>query len=322
MSDTLLSGVSDAVVIAVDLGGSSMKGAIVSESGRTLTTETRATPSAEVVDAVVDLVRHLSDAAAAQGHRVAAAGVVTPGMVDETSGSVVYASNLDWRDVPLRDLLRARLEFPVAVGHDVRAAGLAEHLLGAARGSRDFVLVPIGTGVAAALVTAGHTITGALGAGGEVGHIPVVPGGEVCPCGQRGCLEVYASGGGVARRYAARGGAALSSREIVGRLGSDPLADEVWGDAVRVLSQGLAILTLLLDPRVIVIGGGFAQAGETLLTPVRHGLAGLLAWRESPQVVQSLLGNEAGRTGAAILAFRAAGLGAVVSTWSAVPVPT
>jgi glucokinase len=321
MSDTFLSGVSDAVVIAVDLGGSSMKGAIVSESGRTLTTETRATPGADVVDALFELVRHLADTAAAHGHRVAAAGVVTPGMVDETSGSVVYASNLDWRDVPLRDLLSARLEFPVAVGHDVRAAGLAEQLLGAARGSRDFVLVPIGTGVAAALVTAGHTITGALGAGGEVGHIPVVPGGEVCPCGQRGCLEVYASGGGVARRYAARGGAALSSRDIVSRLGSDPLADEVWGDAVRVLSQGLAILTLLLDPREIVIGGGFAQAGETLLAPVRHGLAGLLAWRDSPRIVQSLLGDEAGRTGAAILAFRAAGLGPVVDTWSvSVPV--
>ena len=264
------------------------------------------------MDDLVELLRHLADTAAMHGHPVAAAGVVTPGIVDEASGSVVYASNLDWRDVPLLDLLRARLAFPVAVGHDVRAAGLAEQLLGAARGSQDFVLVPMGTGVAAALVTAGHTITGALGAGGEFGHIPVVPGGEECPCGQRGCLEVYASGGGVARRYAAMGGAAYSSREIVARLGWDQLADEVWGDAVRVLAQGLAILTLLLDPRVIVIGGGFAQAGETLLGPVRERLADLLVWRDRPEVVQSVLGDEAGRTGAAILAFHAAGLGAVV----------
>lgn len=308
----------DAVVIAVDLGGSSMKGAVVSDSGRTLFTETRSTPDIEVVEALVQLLLHLADTAAAHGHPVAAAGIVTPGIVDEASGSVVYASNLDWRDVPLLDLLRSRLAIPVAVGHDVRAAGLAEQLLGAARGSQDFVLVPMGTGVAAALVSAGRTITGALGAGGEFGHIPVVPGGEECPCGQRGCLEVYASGGGVARRYAARGGAVYSSREIVARLGSDALADEVWGDAVRVLAQGLAILTLLLDPRVIVIGGGFAQAGEALLGPVRDGVAELLAWRDRPEIVQSMLGDEAGRTGAAILAFRAAGLGSVVETWSTV----
>ena len=140
----------------------------------------------------------------------------------------------------------------------------------------------------------------------------MVPGGEECPCGQRGCLEVYASGGGVARRYVAMGGAEYSSREIVARLGFDQLADQVWGDAVRVLAQGLAILTLLLDPRVIVIGGGFAQAGETLLGPVRERLADLLVWRDRPEVVQSVLGDEAGRTGAAILAFHAAGLGAVV----------
>ena len=312
---------SDAVVIAVDLGGSSMKGALVSSSGRTVATESRPTPAVDVVDALVDLVHHLAGTAAGLGHPVAAAGVVTPGMVDEESGSVIYASNLDWRDVPLLELLRTRIDIPVAVGHDVRATGLAEQLLGAARGSRDFVLVPIGTGVAAALVTAGHTITGALGAGGEVGHIPVVPGGEPCPCGQHGCLEVYASGGGVARRYAARGGASLTSRQIVARLGADPLADEVWADAVRVLAQGLAILTLLLDPRVIVLGGGFAQAGEALFAPVREQLSGLLAWRDSPTVVQSLLGGEAGRTGAAILAFRAAGMGQVVDGWAVAAVP-
>ncbi len=308
-------------MIAVDLGGSSMKGAVVSETGRTLATETRVTPQVEVVDALVGLVRHLSDLAAEHGHPVAAAGIVTPGMVDEATGTVLYASNLDWRDVPLLDMLRARLDFPVAVGHDVRAAGLAEQLLGAARGSRDFVLVPIGTGVAAALVTGGHPITGALGAGGEFGHIPVVPGGELCPCGQRGCFEVYASGGGLARRYAARCGVDRSSREIVARLGSDALADVVWADAISVLAQGLAILTLLVDPRVIVIGGGFAQAGETLLAPARERLAGLLAWRDRPEVVQSQLGGEAGRIGAAILAFRAAGRGALVDDWSVASVP-
>ncbi|RNE64150.1 ROK family protein [Cryobacterium tepidiphilum] len=303
------------VVLAVDLGGSAMKGAVIGENGEVIASETRATPRLQLIDALVELLEALRRAAGDRGYRVVAAGVVTPGIVDEDTGVVLYASNLHWRDVPLRGLLAERMPFPVAIGHDVRAAGLAEQLLGAARGSDDFVLVTIGTGVAAALITAGHTITGAAGAAGEFGHIPVVPGGEVCACGQIGCLEVYASAAGVTRRYAALGGAARSSREIVSRLGSDPLADAVWADATRVLAQGLAIMTLLLDPAVVVLGGGFSQAGSALLTPVTAGLAAGLAWREAPEVRLSHLGGNAGRTGAAILAFRAAGRGAVVDGW-------
>jgi glucokinase len=263
----------------------------------------------------VELLHALRRAADVRGHQVVAAGVVTPGIVDEDNGMVLYASNLRWRDVPLLDLLAERMPFPVAIGHDVRAAGLAEQLLGAARGSDDFVLVTIGTGVAAALISDGRTITGATGAAGEFGHIPVVPGGEVCACGQIGCLEVYASAAGVTRRYAALGGDVRSSRDIVSRLGTDPVAQAVWADATRVLGQGLAIMTLLLDPAVIVLGGGFSQAGSALLAPVTTGLADGLAWRGAPEVRLSHLGGNAGRTGAAIRAFRAAGRGAVVDGW-------
>lgn len=305
----------DAVVLAVDLGGSTMKGAVVAENGAVIVSETRPTPRLRVIDALVELLQALRQAADVRGYHVAAAGVVTPGIVDEDTGVVLYASNLRWRDVPLLDLLAERMPFPVAIGHDVRAAGLAEQLLGAARGCDDFVLVTIGTGVAAALISAGRTITGAAGAAGEFGHIPVVPGGEVCACGQIGCLEVYASGAGVTRRYAALGGDERSSRDIVARLGSDPLADTIWADATRVLAQGLTIMTLLLDPAVVVLGGGFSQAGSALLAPVAAGLANGLAWRGAPEVRLSHLGGDAGRTGAAIHAFRAAGRGAVVDGW-------
>ncbi|MGH1524279.1 ROK family protein [Leifsonia sp. L25] len=188
----------------------------------------------------------------------------------------------------------------------MRAAGLAERTYGAAQGSDDFVLVPIGTGVAAALVTAGGTITGATGAAGEFGHIPVIPGGEQCTCGQRGCLEVYMSGAGVARRYREAGGEPLSTRRIVARLGSDPLADRVWGEAVDVLAQGLTILTLLLDPKVIVLGGGVSHAGDALFAPLEHAVSAGLAWRERPAIVRSGLGGDAGRAGAGLLAFTVA----------------
>lgn len=305
------------VVLAVDLGGSSMKGAVVTEHGHAVIQEQQPTPAFGIVDELIKLLIQLEDRAVGQGLTVIAAAVVTPGIVDEACGIIRYASNLDWREVPLRALLDKRFGFPIAIGHDVRAAGLAEQLLGAAHGSDEFVLVPIGTGVAATMVTRGETSRGFTGATGEFGHIPVVPDGEVCPCGQRGCLENYASGGGLARRYAAFGGMPSSAREIVDRLGTDPLADQVWADAVRVLAQGLTIMTLLMDPEVIVIGGGFAQAGDALLRPLRASLANGLAWREAPDVLLSTVGVDAGRIGAAILAFKAAGLSAVVEEWPA-----
>lgn len=293
-----------------------MKGAIVTVGGVTIGGESKRTPGTEIVESLVRLLRALQNQAQDLGHPVIGAGVVTPGIVDEATGVVLYASNLDWRDLPLLDILQSHFTFPIAVGHDVRAAGLAEHLLGAARGADDFVLLPIGTGVAAALVTASRTITGATGAAGEVGHIPVIPGGEVCTCGQRGCLEVYVSGAGVSRRYRQRTGKSLSSREVVQLLGSDAAADEVWSDAVQVLAQGLAIMTLMLDPRIIVLGGGFSRAGDALLSPVRAALKDGLAWRSRPEVVLSMLGGEAGTIGAAILAVQAAGQGSAVEHWS------
>lgn len=280
-----------------------MKGAVVAEGGGVVAELTRPTPTSGILGALVTLFHDLR--ATAEGD-VVGAGVATPGMLDEQRGIVHYASNLDWRDVPLLDILEDELRLPVAVGHDVRAAGLAERTFGAARGSSDFALVPIGTGVAAALVTAGGTITGATGAAGEFGHIPVVPDGEPCTCGQHGCLEVYMSGAGVARRYREAGGEPLSARRIVARLGADPLADRIWGEAVAVLAQGLTILTLLLDPKVIVLGGGVSQAGDALFAPLEHAVSAGLTWRQRPAIVRSGLGEDAGRAGAGLLAFGAA----------------
>jgi len=294
------------VVLAVDLGGTGMKGAVVAEDGATVAESTLATPADGILAALVEMLGGLRRTAADAGHDVVGAGVAAPGMLDEQRGLVHYASNLGWHDVPLLDILRSELKLPVAVGHDVRAAGLAERTVGAARGFGDFALVPIGTGVAAALISSGGTVTGATGAAGEFGHIPVIPGGEPCTCGQRGCLEVYMSGAGVARRYRAAGGDALSTRRIVDRLGEDPLADSIWSEALDVLAQGLNILTLLLDPGLIVLGGGVSHAGDALFGPLGDRMSAGLAWRERPPVVQSALGGDAGRAGAALLAFAAA----------------
>ena len=307
-------------VLAIDVGGTSMKGAVVTRDGRPVHVDRWPTlPAQDTVRAIAGHLRSLSDVARDLDLDVVAAGVVTPGMIDEASGTVVYASNLDWRDLPLRALLTEATGLPVATGHDVRTAGLAEQLLGAARGVEDFALVTIGTGVAAALVTDGRPVTGAGGAAGEFGHIPMVPGGEACTCGQFGCLEVYASGAGLARRYLARTGVALPAEDVVARLGADADADRVWAEAMAVLAQGLVTATLLLDPTTFVLGGGFTAAGDALLQPVRAQLAAGLAWRSAPPVRVAELGSEAGWIGAAALALRHAGHGDALRSWTPLP---
>jgi glucokinase len=304
-------------VLAVDVGGMTIKSAIVRADGHAVHSESWPTPSGaeRVIEELGNLLIAMKSRAESAGLRVIAVRVVCPGIIDDESGIVRYASNLDWRNVPLATLMGERIGIPVVVGHDVRAAGLAEQLLGAAVGASDFVHIPIGTGVAAALFESGAVILGATRSPGEVGHMPVFPDGESCTCGQRGCLEVYMSGAGLARRYLARGGEPLDAETIVARLDTDPIAHEVWADAVRALCLGLATMTLLLDPALIVLGGGLSRAGDALLVPLRISLDQQLAWREAPRVEISTLGSNAGLIGASILAFRSVGMDAFVDHW-------
>jgi glucokinase len=294
-------------VLAVDVGGTTVKGALVGTDGRiqhSLTAPSEADD--DPVKAIRSLCVRLRDDAVRLGAAPAAIGVVTPGLVDEDEGVVRYAANLNLRDVPLRALIRDDLGLPVSVGHDARAAGIAEAV---ALGLDDFLLLPLGTGIAAAIVVRGTPLPGSTRAAGEVGHIPVYPGGEPCSCGQKGCLEVYASAGGLARRYTRLSGrSGMDSREIAAAAGTDPVARQVWDDATLALGTALATLTLTLDPARIVLGGGLADAGDVFFEPVRAALRNALAWREPPPVVRSVFGARAALIGAAVMARREAGL--------------
>lgn len=295
-------------VIGVDVGGTTAKGVVVeAECGTVIDSASRETTGCSALEEILVLCEELRESAASAGYAVLGVGVVTPGIVNEATGVVEYATNLKWKNVALRAALEERLEIPVRIGHDVRAAGLAESRLGVAQGLDDFIMVPLGTGIAAAVMTGGVMVTGSGAAAGEFGHMPVYPHGEQCACGQLGCLETYASAASIARRYEHRAGGQLSAEEIIARLSDDEHAAAVWNEAVEALAFGLASLVVMLDPALVVLGGGLSNAGPALTEPVHAKLTELLTWREAPPVVASEFGAGGGQVGAVMLAFEAAG---------------
>lgn len=261
--------------------------------------------AAAVVESVLDFaaelhaygVRHL-------GGPAAAAGVAVPGIVDAENGIAVYAANLGWRDLPLRALLAERLGVPVALGHDVRTGGLAEGRIGAGRGADRFLFLALGTGIAGAIGIDGRIEPGAHGYAGEIGHIVIRPGGPPCGCGLRGCLERLASASAVGAAWAAASGdpdadAADCAKAVAS---GDPRAAAVWHDAVAALADGLVTAITLLDPRVLIVGGGLAEAGETLFTPLRAAVGERVTFQQLPALVPGALGDTAGCLGASLLA--------------------
>jgi len=195
---------------------------------------------------------------------------------------------------------------PVILDHDVRAAGLAELELGAGRGAHEMLFVALGTGIAAAVITRGQLATGATGMAGELGHLPVVPDGELCACGQRGCTETYASGAAISRRYSAVSGiSGIPARDVISRASAgDDLAQRIFSDAITALGRALVNYVLIMDPEMIIIGGGLADSGAALLDPLTRKVQGGLAWRSAPTITDGRFGADAGRRGAALLAWR------------------
>ena len=239
--------------------------------------------------------------------RLRAVGLVVPGVVDAQQGIAVYAANIGWRELPLRQIVAEAIGLPVVLDHDVRAAGLAELEWGAGRGLHEVLFVALGTGVAGAVITRGEAYAGATGRAGELGHIPVVPEGEWCACGQRGCTETYASGAAISRRYAAASGISdVPAKDVISRAAAgDPVAQGVFSDAITALGRALVNYVLLMDPEVILIGGGMGASGAALLQPLSREVQAGLAWRPAPTITNGRFAGDAGRRGAGLLAWRA-----------------
>jgi glucokinase len=296
------------VVVAIDVGGTGMKCGLVDRSGVMVHVQRRATGAQRGPEAVVATILEVAEGLVARGRadgcRVAAVGLAVPGVIDEAAGVAVWSANVGFRDVPLRSLLADRLGLPTVLGHDVRAGGIAEARLGAGRGYGHVLMMPIGTGIAAAHVVHGRAFAGAHGAAGEIGHIIVRPGGRPCGCGANGCLEAEASAAAIGRTYSARIGRPATALDLVGRLADgDPDAVAVWAEAIDALADGLRTGLTLFDPEVIVIGGGLAEAGDTLIAPLDAALAGKLTFQYRPALVRAELGDAAGSLGAGLMAL-------------------
>lgn len=311
--------------IGIDIGGTKIAGALVDAQGQIVLEERVPSPAGDpeaMVDAVVGLIERLS-----ANHEVIGAGVAAAGFIDADQSTIIYAPNISWRNEPFKAKLETKLNIPVIIENDANAAGWAEYRYGAGRGFKHMIMLTIGTGVGGAVITDSHMLRGGFGIAGELGHLRVVPDGLLCGCGQNGCLESYASGTALlrtARELAASNspeGARLREIEAEeGQLtGLEVYKAILEGDegALRLLSelgswlgQAIGSLVAVLDPEVVVIGGGVSAAGDLLLNPIREAyLAHLPArgYRPELKITTAEFVNDAGVVGAADLvrvAFR------------------
>lgn len=316
------------LTIGLDLGGTHLKAGLVARDGSLLQFEklgARASESLEAtLAALLEGARRMEAAARARGAETRIAGLALgcPGAVDPESGVQLGSTpNLPhWVDVPVRDWLATRLPWPVAVDNDANLAALAEARCGAGRGARAVVMITLGTGVGGGLVLGGRVWRGVHGGAGEIGHVVISPGGAPCACGKLGCVEAYASAGGMVRRVEsaiakgvastlAANGPPSAERIFAAAADGDALAGSIVQGAVRALAMGLGVLVHVVDPDVIVIGGGVAQAGEGLFSPLREALQVqvLDSHRGRCRVVRAELGERAGTIGAGLYAWHGVG---------------
>ena len=309
--------------IGLDIGGTKISGCVVDAGGTILARGRRDTPAQDpgaILDEAADLIRDLSFE-----REIGAVGVACAAFIDRTASTVLFAPNLAWRDLPIKASLESALDLPVTIENDANAAAWGEFRFGAGVGTADMVLVTVGTGLGGGVVTNGALLRGAFGIAAELGHMRVVPGGIRCGCGNRGCWEQYASGTALVREarelvvsespHAARL-SELCAGDPEGLTGpdvtraaaeGDPAAVELLSDLGTWIGEGAASVAAILDPALVVLGGGVAEAGGLLIDSAvaafRRHLTGR-GHRPEARFVLAALGNDAGMIGVADLAAR------------------
>lgn len=293
-------------VIGVDVGGTKILAAVVAPDGTIEARHEEPTEASSTEALFAELDRAVEALRAV--HEVAALGFGLPSRIDQRAGRAVASVNLPLENVDFRDRMAERHALPVAIDNDGNAAAVAEWRAGAARGAKHVVMLTLGTGVGGGLILDGRPYRGATGGGAELGHVVVEYDGPPCPCGGRGHLESFASGkaaGAVARELY---GPESTARELV-RRGEAGERDAVAAltEIGRRLGAGIASFVNAFEPEVVVVGGGFGEAGELLLAPAREVTArdALAPARDTVRIVEAELGVEAGVIGAGLIAYEA-----------------
>jgi glucokinase len=293
-------------VIGVDVGGTKVLAAVIASDGTVERREERPSSLASSEGLLAEIDRAVEELRAKQ--QVAALGFGLPSLIDQRRGRALSSVNLPLHDVDFRDRMAERHGLPVAIDNDANAAAIGEWRAGAARGAQNVVMLTLGTGVGGGLIVDGRPCRGATGAGAELGHVVVEYDGPRCPCGGRGHLESFASGkaaDAVARRLY---GPRSDAHELVRRgRTAESNAVAALAEIGRRLGAAIGSFVNTFEPELIVIGGGFAAAGELLFAPARAVAAreALPELRDRIRIVPAELGVDAGVVGAGMLAFEA-----------------
>lgn len=311
------------LTVGIDVGGTKIASGVVAEDGSVLASSRTESP-AEDPRAIAEEIATLVAGFRAD-HDVSAVGVAAAGWIDLDRAEVMFAPNLAWRNEPLQELVATRVGLPTVIENDANAAAWAEYRFGAGRGARALLMATIGTGIGGGLVLGGELFRGGFGVAAEIGHIRMVPDGWPCACGRRGCWEAYGSGTGLtvrARELAAaepdqaRALLELADGEvekISGPLVSDaadagdPVALRCFAELARWIGEGLGSLAAVIDPDVLVVGGGVSESASLDLEEIIAAFEGSesgFGHRPAPRIVMADLGNDAGLIGAADLARR------------------
>jgi glucokinase len=299
------------VAAGVDLGGSNLRVGLVTGDGEVLWRHSERTPASHSPDDVADAVVRCLQEGAATRHlgidELAGVGIGVPGAVDPATGVSLLSPNFRWRNVPFGTLLSDKLRGPrVVMDNDVSVVTYGEWQFGAGKGVSDLMCVTVGTGVGAGLILRGEPYLGPRGVAGEIGHIQLDRNGPVCGCGNRGCLEVYASAKAVALTARERGltssnGDPITALEVADAAGRSRVAEEILAGAAMALARGVAAAVNLLNLTRVVIGGGLSRAGEAFWAPFGEALrVQVMAPHLSHvSVVPASLGDDAGILGGA-----------------------
>jgi glucokinase len=311
-------------VLAVDLGGTNLRVAVVGMDG-SLTHRKHAPTAAElgpasVLERMAELIQTVADDAGLAAD--ASVGIASPGPINPRTGVVYFTPNLlGWLNVPLGPTIERLTGRVTVTGNDANCAGLGEVAFGAAKGATDVIYLGIGTGVGGAVISGGHLVDGVRGLGAELGHMCVAMDGPRCTCGGLGCLEAYVAGWAIARdgelaATTADGAAILRAakgkRIDAGTIAAaaregDEMARTLLARAGRALGVAIGTLTNIFNPQLVVVGGGVARVGEYLLQPAREIVSShsFHAMRDDMRMVEAKLGDDGGLFGAGAMALRA-----------------